>query len=124
MKHLIAIVFFVFIAASVTPSIAANSGEKKATKSATHKHKDMKEGCCDMKGADSSKKSDCCKMDSKKESSKTEKEEKKKLIEERQRQRRRYFFIMEDDANEDFGMTGDGQLIFEGGEKDGKENIH
>jgi hypothetical protein len=78
MKHLIAILFFVFVAASATPSFAANSGEKKATKSATHKHHDMKEGCCDMKSADCSKKMDCCKMDSKKESSKTEKDELKK----------------------------------------------
>lgn len=78
MKYLIAIMFFVFVAASATPSFAANSAEKKATKSSTHKHHDMKEGCADMKSADCSEKGKCCKMDSKKESSKTEKEEPKK----------------------------------------------
>ncbi len=78
MKHLIAIMFFVFVAASATPSFAANSGEKKATKSATHKHRDMKDGCCCMKNMSEDKKGDGCAMDSKKESSKTEKEESKK----------------------------------------------
>jgi len=78
MKHLIAIMVFVFAAAFATPSFAANSGEKKATKSATHKHKDMKEGCCCMKNMSEEKKEDGCAMDSKKESSKTEKEESKK----------------------------------------------
>ncbi len=78
MKHLIGILFFVFVATSATPSFAANSSDKKATKSATHKHHDKNDGCCDMKSADGSKKGDCCKMDSKKESSNTEKEESKK----------------------------------------------
>ena len=78
MKRLIAILAVLFFVVSSAPSFAATSGEKKPTKSATHKHHDMKEGCCDMKSGDAGKKGDCCKMDSKKDSEKTEKEESKK----------------------------------------------
>ena len=78
MKGFIAVVVFLFLAVSATSTFAATSGDKKPTKSTTHKHHDMKEGCCDMKSADCTKKEDCPKMESKKESSKTEKEETKK----------------------------------------------
>ncbi len=77
MKKLIAMFAFVFLAATVSTSFAAGaSSDKKATKSATHKHKDCKDCCCDMKGMKSEKNSDSKSSDTKKEESKTDTEKK------------------------------------------------
>lgn len=77
MKKLLAIFVFVFFAATVSTSYAAGaSSDKKATKSATHKHKDCNGCCCDMKGMKSDKKTDAKSSDTKKEESKTDSEKK------------------------------------------------
>lgn len=78
MKKVIAMFVFIFFATTVSTSItAACTGEKKATKSAAHKHNDKKDGC-GMKNMSEGKKGDCCKMDSKNDSEKEVKEETKK----------------------------------------------
>jgi len=82
MRKFIALSVFIFLASSVAISQAATStGEKKETKSETHKHHDKKDGCCCMKNMSEEKRGDGCTMDSKKESEKEAKEESKKETE-------------------------------------------
>lgn len=76
MKKLIVAVALLFCAAIVSTSYTGIAGDKKAAKTATHKHKTK--GCCDMRGAGDENVNDCCKSDSKKESEKTSKDESKK----------------------------------------------
>lgn len=79
MRKFIAVSVFIFLASTLAISQAATStGEKKETKSATHKHHDKKDGCCCMKNMSEERSGDCGKMDSKKDSEKETKDETKK----------------------------------------------